>query len=148
MAGAMRDKETITPLIKLAIQLLPRAFFYMYPFPFSLRIHKTSNLVVLERKPGFLKFIPWCLSLICITGVAGVGSCTYITLSYAFNFRISSANNPPEIQLLDVIIAVGGGISAITEIATMLMLFRYPELIQGFNRLVELERHCKIIFFK
>lgn len=136
-------KGKVGELIKDALRCLPYLFCYMHPFPVSLTIDKSNSRLELKRRSGFWKFLPWLISVLLITGVAGLGSCSYVVFSYAF--RLPSTLH---IRMLDVMISTGLGIFAATELGVMLTSSCFPELVVATNRLAELERRCKyfIIF--
>lgn len=135
--------DTITPLITLAIRYHPRVFFYLLPFPISIKVNKFNGLVVLKWDSGLLKFIPWYLSTIFFAGWT-VGSCAYVVIHYILSYS-RVVGKQVDIKLLDVIIAIGGGVFELTQIGTLILFLRFSELFQGFNRFVLLDRHCKII---
>lgn len=122
---------------------MPRGFFFLYPYPYSIRINEI-NVAVLERKPGFWKFLPWYLSLFLITGVLGIPSNAYVILKYTYNFRIYSTLN---ISLIQAMFSLAMGVFAGFEVATALLILCFPELLTEFNTLNVLESRCKVAKF-
>lgn len=142
MAPSRQDLryETLTPLVRLAIHYRPRAFFYLYPFPFALTVNE-EDMVVFEKKPGFWKFLPYYMSLFVITGMMGLPFCNYVIFSYLFDFRISSTLH---ISLLEVMLLFALASFAVSELVTINILLWFPELMLEFMALSELERCCKL----
>lgn len=99
MEGILKDN--LRQLTIEAIRYFSRAFFYLYPFPLSLTVDESSNLVVLEKKKGFWKFLPWYFSIIFVTGLVGLGSCFYVILKFYLTH---------DIRILDAIIAIGASV--------------------------------------
>lgn len=131
--------ETITPLIKLSIHFLPRTFFYLYPFPYSLAINE-EGIVVFEKRPGFWKFLPYYLSLFVITGMLGIPMTIYVIFSYILDFRVSSTLH---ISLTEVMFSFAITTFGLAELLTMGIILCFPELLLEFKALRELERCCK-----
>lgn len=131
--------DTVTPLISLAINNLPRGFFYLYPFIFAISVDDTKLISAVKRH-GFWKFIPYYFSLLFITGIVGISCCTYALLSYAFNVRFYSTL---EIQPFQALICLLFFIFAWTEVGGIMLVASYPEILRAFNSLNVLEQNCK-----
>lgn len=140
MGSSQAENKNLTPLVKLAVHRLPQAFFYLYRFPLCLKVQESENLVVLEKRVGIWKFLPWCISVFFVSGITGGGSCAYVVASFVFKFRF---NSTLRIHSLHCILAMGLESVLMSEITSAVIIFRFPELILAFNRIAELERQCK-----
>lgn len=134
----MENESVLTPLVKLAAELHPHIFFYLYPHPFYFSVDKDSNLVLFERRAWSWKLIPWLFSIVIVTGIIGVGSCAYVTISQLLDLR---EHNVPLISQLVILAALALGC---IEISGCVLLFCHPELHLGFNEVFALEAKCKM----
>lgn len=134
-----QEKGFLTRNTKLAIEWLHHSFSFMYPWSFSLRL--VGQLVVLERKSGFWKFVPWYISLLLVTGLIGLGSCLYVAFSYAFDFRVNSTQDIP---IFIVIVAMALGSCATSELIIVCGATFVPEFQMAFNQVIKLVFACKL----
>lgn len=124
---------------------LPNLFWYMYPFKFILKIIGVGEkkLFVLEKNPGFWKFLPYYLILIFITGLTELGSTCYVLLTY---FSHKSSNS--SFKFYNALISFTVGIaSSIQLVGTLTVLF-IPEFILSFNALGILHLNCELNLIK
>lgn len=142
--GENAGSDAITPLIKLAIRLMPRAFFFLYPSPYTLRVTE-NNLVRWEKTPGFWKFFPWYISLFLISGMVGAGSCTYVVFRYIFKFTVNSTLDVPLIQ---VILCLVMCVFTVIEISITVAILRNSDFLLEFKAISVLERQCNLSLLK
>lgn len=132
------ETNVITPLSKLVIQLSPRLSTFLCQSSLSMRVE--GNLIVLERKPGFWRFVPWYLSLVVVTGFVGLGSCLYVFLRYILDFRMNSTVKVP---LFAAVVGLGLVSCGVSELVITFGAIYFHEFLPTFNQMIKLEQDCK-----
>lgn len=127
--------SVITPLIRVAIELHPRAFFYLYRHLFRFTSDRDNELITFQRRPWNWKIVPWSIVVIFITGVAWVGCSIFLCCGYLLGLRWTSG-----LSIFRVLIFFGVGVVSMTEVLGVMLLVFHPELETGFRQLFVLEK--------
>lgn len=103
-------KGKVGSLIKDSLRYLPHLIFYMHPLSVSLTINSMDSRLELKKKPGFWKFIPWFTSIVFVS---------WFWLLFVCHFQFRSALH---IKILDVMISIGRGVFAASEMGVIHLL--------------------------
>lgn len=133
------ERSAISPLIILAVELQPRLHFYLYCHPFDIQIDpETHHLSLRMRSWSEFRMIPWILSTVVVTGFFGIGCCSYVCITQYYS-HLSTVTVP----IFNLVIFVGGILIGLAQIISCLAPYVFPEIVQGFNQALLLERYCK-----
>jgi len=129
--------ETIvSPIIKEAIDFYNKyAFFYLYPNVFTIKVDGT-NVIRFGVRPIGLPVLPWLLSLVFVTTVAGLGSCVFLCVSPLLQLSLN-------LHLYHIILLGAFAIAATLEIFLIGLLLKYKWTIQAINVIFHLDADCK-----
>lgn len=100
-----------------------------------------GNLIIVEKTTGILNLVLTYLSLIFITGIAGVGSCIYVVISFMFGFKTEASR--ADTDLLYALLSQAGILGGVFQMAGIITMLHFPECIVAFNELTKLEKNCE-----
>ncbi|CAL8141041.1 unnamed protein product [Orchesella dallaii] len=132
------ENTILTPLVRTAVNVHKRVFFYLYPHLFEHQIDEDAGIFKIIRAKWSWKLIPFVLSVTIFTTILGLGCSFYVCATHFLGMREGrhklELDNLLEIEFLAAL--------GCLEVSSLMILAMKPLIMTCFHEVFHLERRC------
>ena len=130
-----------TSLLKIAIHLLPKVNFYLWPNLFQCIVDDKDNVIFLIHNPLDRKFRPWLISLI-YSAIIGISPVIFKGLSGILQIKLVA-----KLGFVQLFILYNSGAAISILVFTYMLLITKPVrfVIKMANEVVVWEKLCEFV---